>query len=238
MPEETILAVGAHPDDIEFGCGALLLKEIDRGNLVFMLVLTKGEAGSNGTPEERLRESQKAARLMGAELEFIDLGGDAHLECKPANAIAIATHIRQQKPSIVLAPLDHKNQHPDHWKAGRLTSEAARLARYGGLAELREWPVHRIGHLYYYAITGLGSQPGENMAASLVVDISEEHERWNELMKCHQSQLKTLDYLELQNTRARLLGIEIGTEYAMRLFTEDPVRVAALSELSLSARIF
>ncbi len=236
MPQETILAVGAHPDDIEFGCGALLLKEIDQGNRVFMLVLSKGEAGSNGTPEERVEESQKAARLMGADLEFIDLGGDAHLECKPANGIAY--HIRQQNPSIVLAPLDHKTQHPDHWKAGRLSREAARLARYGGLPELREEPVHRIGHLYYYAITGLGNQPGENMAASLVVDISEEHERWNELMKCHQSQLKTLNYLELQNTRARLLGIEMGTEYAMRLFSEDPVRVAALSELSLSARIF
>ena len=237
MPEETILAVGAHPDDIEFECGALLLKEIDRGNRVFMLVLTEGEAGSNGTPEERVRESHKAARLMGAELEFIDLGGDAHLECNAVNAIAIAQHIRQQKPSIALAPLDHKNQHPDHWKAGRLTSEAARLARYGGLAELRE-PVHRIGHLYYYGITGLSSRPGENMAASLVADISEEHERWNELMKCHQSQLKTLDYLELQNTRARLLGIEIGTEYAMRVFSEDAVRVSALSELPLSARVF
>ncbi len=238
MAQKTILAVGAHPDDIEFGCGALLLKEIDRGNRVFMLVLSKGEAGSNGTPEERVRESEDAARLMGAELEFVDLGGDAHLECNPANAIAIARFIRQQKPSIVLAPLAHKNQHPDHWKAGRLTSEAARLARYGGLAELREWPVHRIGHLYYYAITGLGNQPGESMAASLVIDISDEHSRWNELMKCHQSQLKTLNYLELQNARACLFGIEIGTKYAMRVFSEDPVRVDAMSELSLSARVY
>ncbi len=238
MSETTILAVGAHPDDIEFGCGAVLLKEIDQGNRVVMLVLSKGEAGSNGVPAERVEEAQEAARLMGAEIEFIDMGGDAHLECKPANSIEIARRIRLHKPSIVVAPLIHKNQHPDHWKAGRLTSEASRLARYGGLAELHELPVHRIGHLYYYGITGLGSQACENMAASLVIDISEMHERWNELMKCHRSQLNTLNYLELQNTRARLLGIEIGTEYAMRLYSEDPVRVAALSDLPLSARTF
>ncbi len=238
MPPKTILAIGAHPDDIEFGCGAVLIKEINRGNRVCMLVLSKGEAGSNGTPTERVEEAGAAAEKMGAELEFIEMGGDAHIECKPANAIEIARRIRLLKPSIVLAPLDHQNQHPDHWKAGRLTREAARLARYGGLAELRDMAVHRIGHLYYYGITGMGDRPSEAVAASLVIDISEEHERWNQVMNCHRSQLKTKNYIDLQNARARLLGIEIGTEYAMRLFSEDPVRVDFITDLPLSARNF
>ena len=62
-----ILAIGPHPDDIEFGCAPILIKEVRAGNQVKMLVLSRGEAGSAGTPEGRERESRKAARLMGAD---------------------------------------------------------------------------------------------------------------------------------------------------------------------------
>jgi len=165
-------------------------------------------------------------------------GGDAHIECKPAHAIEIARRIRLHRPSIVLAPLDHQNQHPDHWKTGRLTREAARLARYGGLEEIRDLAVHQVSHLFYYGITGMGIRPGESIAASLVIDISEVHKRWNQVMNCHRSQLKTKNYLDLQNARARLLGIEIGAEYAMKLYSEEPIRVDSLFELTLSARNF
>ena len=238
MSSKTILAVGAHPDDIEFGCGAILLKEINRGNRVCLLVLSQGEAGTNGNPAERVEEAREAARLMGAEVEFIDMGGDAHIECKPAHSIEIARRIRLHRPSIVLAPLDHQNQHPDHWKTGRLTREAARLARYGGLEEVRDCAVHRINHLFYYGITGMGVRPGESIAASLVIDISEVYKRWNQVMNCHRSQLKTKNYIDLQNARARLLGIEIGTEYAIKLYSEEPLRVDSLFDLALSARNF
>ena len=74
-----ILAIGPHPDDIEFGCAPILIKEIRRGTRCDMLVLSRGEAGSAGTPEGREQESRKAARLMGASIEFLDFGGDCHL---------------------------------------------------------------------------------------------------------------------------------------------------------------
>src|SRR5271155_5766540 len=99
-----ILAVGAHPDDIEFGCAAILLKEIKKGNRVKLLVLSRGEAGTGGTPEQREQESREAARTMGAEIEFLDFGGDCRIEYTLENRLRIAAEIRKVRPSIVLAP--------------------------------------------------------------------------------------------------------------------------------------
>ena len=64
-----LLAIGAHPDDIEFGCAPVLMKEIRKGNQVKLLVLSLGEAGTSGTPELRERESRDAAARMGAAVE-------------------------------------------------------------------------------------------------------------------------------------------------------------------------
>src|SRR5690348_5377567 len=127
-----ILAVGAHPDDVEFGCAPLLIQEVKNGHQVRILVLSKGEAGSSGTPEERARESCEAARIIGAELEFLDFGGDCHLRHTPENSVEMARQIRTFQPDIVLAPTLEENQHPDHSVAGRIVRDAARLARFGG----------------------------------------------------------------------------------------------------------
>ncbi len=107
-----ILAVGPHPDDIEFGCAPILIQEVQNGNQVRIAVLSKGEAGSNGTPEGRVEEATAAARIMGAEIGFLDQdlehplerGGDCHLRHSPENAFAIAAEIRRFQPRIVLAP--------------------------------------------------------------------------------------------------------------------------------------
>ena len=124
-----ILAIGAHPDDVEFGCAAILIKEIRKGNRVKLLVLSRGEAGTGGTPELREQESREAARRMGAEIEFLDFGGDCRIEYTIENRVRIAAEIRELRPSIVLAPNISENQHPDHAVAGKLTRDACRLAR-------------------------------------------------------------------------------------------------------------
>ncbi|HLW77610.1 MAG TPA: PIG-L family deacetylase, partial [Bryobacteraceae bacterium] len=148
-----ILAIGPHPDDIEFGCAAILIKEIKKGNRVTMFVMSRGEAGTGGTPQGREEESRAAARLMGADIEFADFGGDCNLEYTLGNRLRIAEEIRKLRPSIVLAPGIEENQHPDHAIAGRLTRDAARLARYGGIKRLKPAPVHKIDNLFYYRIT-------------------------------------------------------------------------------------
>ncbi len=76
-----ILAIGPHPDDIEFGCSPILIKEARSGNQVRMLMLSRGEAGTAGTPEGREEESRSAARLMGASIDFLDFGGDWPATC-------------------------------------------------------------------------------------------------------------------------------------------------------------
>ncbi len=137
-----LLAFGAHPDDIEFGCGGVIAKETRAGRAAHFVIGSRGEAGSHGTPVQRVREAKKSAAILGATVEFIELDGDAHLEVRAAHAIKLAGIIRRVHPGIVLAPSLAENQHPDHAKLGQLVRDACRLARYGGLKELRRTPAH------------------------------------------------------------------------------------------------
>jgi N-acetylglucosamine malate deacetylase 1 len=227
-----ILAVGPHPDDIEFGCAPILIKEVRSGNQVRMLVLSRGEAGTAGTPEGREEESRNAARLMGASVDFLEFGGDCHLEYTPENAFRIAAEIRKFKPEIVLAPHPNENQHPDHSAAGRLVRDACRFARYGGLEELRSMPVHRVANLFFYNITQHLQKP------DIVIDISDLLAEWEAVMNCHASQVKSKGYVELQKAGARLLGLTVGVEYALGLFANDPLRLDKISDVKLSSRNF
>lgn len=228
----TILAIGAHPDDVEFGCGAAVIKEIQRGNRVKILVLSRGEAGTSGTPEIREQESRAAAKLMGAAIEFLDFGGDCHLEYAGTTAMTLARELRQFRPRIVLAPTLDENQHPDHPKVGRMVRDAARYARYGGLAALKDLPPHAIAALYFYPVTRSAAQP------DVIVDVSDVREQWEAAMRCHASQFTTKNYLELQLARAHYLGLSIGVEYAVGLYRNDPMHLDALSDITRSARNF
>lgn len=232
---KTILAVGAHPDDIEFGCGGILLKEHAAGARIHLLVCSKGESGTNGTPEIRVAECEAAAGILGAELEMIDCGGDGKIESTRSNALKIAQIIREQKPDIVLGPTFTPNQHPDHVAVGEATREAARLARYGGLEDLADYDSHAIDSLFYYAITP-GAEPRE--PATFVFDITRFQSSWEHLMSAHGSQMKTRRYLDLQISRARTLGLQSGCEYAQALWSNDSVLVENLNSVSKGVRLF
>src|SRR5882724_9257403 len=125
-----LLVFGAHPDDIEFGCGGVVAGETRAGRSARFVLCSRGEAATQGTPAERTAEAEKAAALLGATLEFIELDGDAHLELRSAHAIKLAGIIRRARPGIVLAPSLVENQHPDHARLGQLVRDATRLARY------------------------------------------------------------------------------------------------------------
>jgi bacillithiol biosynthesis deacetylase BshB1 len=231
-----LLAVGAHPDDVEFGCGGILAREAARGDEVTIVNLSRGEAGTHGTPEEREAEARAAAKRIGARLEFLELDGDARLEDRPHNALAIARVIRRLRPHLVIAPIPAENQHPDHHRAGRLARDAARLARYGGLKELDPLPAHVIDGLYFYDITGAaGTAPGPG---AVIVDITGVFAAWKAAMECHASQMRTRNYLDLQVARARVLGAAIGGEYAMALWPNDPIRLDANAALPDTGRRF
>jgi len=231
-----ILAVGAHPDDIEFGCGGILLAEAERGSVISLCICSRGEAGTNGSPEEREAEARKAAKLLGAAIEFLDLGGDCRLDSSAANNLAVARTIRKERADVLLSPTAVRNQHPDHIVVSQLCRHATRLARYGGLSQLGDQPVHAIKHHFEYAITP-GAEP-PNDRPKLRVDIGAQAERWIELMECHATQLRTRRYVELQTARARLLGLTSGIEYAQALYPVDDFLIHTLSELPASVRLF
>jgi hypothetical protein len=159
---------------------------------------------------------------------------------KPANSVYPGQRNRRRdreiQPAIVLAPVRSPNQHPDHIAVGEICGAAARLARYGGIDELRDRPAHAVAHFFGYAVTP-AAEPAHDRAV-FRVDISAQFERWLQLMECHQTQLRTRQYVELQTARARLLGVEAGVEYAQALFTDVDWLVETVSELPKSIRLF
>ncbi len=237
MPElPPLLAFGAHPDDIEFGAGGIVATETRAGRPAHLVVCSKGEAGTNGTPAIRTREAKAAAKHLGATLEFLQLDGDAQLELKAAHALKLAAIIRRVRPALVLAPTPERNQHPDHWRLGELVRDACRLARYGGIKQLRQLPRHATGQLFFYAL-GPGAEP---TAQPVVIDISppEVVAAWTAAMSAHASQLKTRNYVELQLARARVRGLDAGVEHAQPLWPNDPPVFASLTPLTRGARRF
>jgi LmbE family N-acetylglucosaminyl deacetylase len=232
-----LVAFGAHPDDIEFGCGGVIARETREGRAAHLVVCSHGEAGSHGTPALRAKEAHKAVRLLGATLEFVELDGDAHLELRAAHALKLAGILRRIRPGIVLAPSLEGNQHPDHARLGQLVRDAARLARYGGLAELRTAAAHAITHLFYYAVTPEAEPVG---VTPILIDVSDPEilAAWQADMEAHASQTSARAYVELQITRAKLRGLRAGITHAMALFPNDPLVFHSLAGLDASARRF
>jgi N-acetylglucosamine malate deacetylase 1 len=233
----TILAVGAHPDDIEFGVGGVLLKEYTAGAQIFIVITSKGESGSSGTPELREAEARTAAAKLGAAecIHFLDFGGDGQQSATPQNAIQLARIIRQVRPSIVLAPTLDANQHPDHTAVASATRDACRLARYGSLEPLKAFPSHSIDSLWLYAITPTTQT---NLNTAILVDISTVVEDWKTLMACHGSQTSNRNYIDLQINRAKQLGYMAGCDSATALWPNDPPVIQHISNLTRSARAF
>ena len=232
-----LLAFGAHPDDIEFGCGAVIASETRAGRPAHLVICSRGEAGTHGTPAQRTAEAKKAAALLGASIEFLKLDSDSHLEIRAAHAIKLAGIIRRVKPSVVLAPSLVENQHPDHWRLATLVRDAARLARFGGLKELRKIPAHAVGQLFYYAVTP-EAEPADITPVLVDVSAPETVRIWTAAMEAHASQTQARAYVELQITRARLRGLRAGVEHAIALFPNDPIVFDSLAQTARGARKF
>lgn len=214
-----------------------MARETQAGGKVHFVICSRGESGSHGTPKQRVAEARKAATLLGATVEFIELDGDGHLEVKAAHAIKLAGIIRKVRPEVIVAPSTVENQHPDHAKLGGLIRDAARLARYGGLKELRGKKSHVIRQLFFYAVTP-EAEPKDITPILIDVSSPEIVSAWTAAMEAHASQVSARNYIELQLTRARLAGARAGTGYAMALFPNDPLIFDSLDETGGSVRQF
>ncbi len=232
-----LLALGAHPDDIEFGCGGVVTLETRAGRAAHFVVCSRGESATHGQPEQRVAEAEKSAAILGASVEFLELDGDARLEVRAAHAIKLAGILRRVRPGIVLAPTLVENQHPDHARLGQLARDAARLARYGGLPELRKQPAHSIEHLFFYAVAP-EAEPSDITPVLIDISAPEIVATWTTAMKAHHSQTSARNYVELQLARARLRGLSAGVEHAMALFPNDPLLFDSLRSTGRSSRRF
>jgi LmbE family N-acetylglucosaminyl deacetylase len=127
-----ILAIAAHRDDVEQTCGGTLLRAAQRGQRTGILDLTRGEMGTRGTAEDRAREAEHAAKILGVGWRrALDIP-DGRVENTWENRLKVANVIRETHPRVVILPY-WKGRHPDHYTASTLGYEACFLA---GLTKL------------------------------------------------------------------------------------------------------
>jgi bacillithiol biosynthesis deacetylase BshB1 len=121
-PPLDVLAIAAHRDDVEQTCGGTLLKAAQRGQRTGILDLTQGEMGTRGTAEDRAREADDAAKILGVSWRrALDLP-DGRVENTWENRLKVASVIRQTRPRVIILPY-WKGRHPDHYTASVLSTE-------------------------------------------------------------------------------------------------------------------
>ena len=230
-----LLAIAAHPDDVELTCGGTLLKAAEQGYKTGILDLTAGEMGTRGTPETRLKEAAAAANLLRvAHRENLRLP-DAHLEVSNDMKLAVARRIRALKPHTVILPY-WEGRHPDHYNAARLSYEGCFLA---GLKQLAiEGEAFRPFKILYSTVYFREVRP------TFVVDISRHYERRYKAILAYQSQFSPtakdkkskvdipLDRLHREvNLIARYYGQMAGVEYAEPFLVKEVMQVEDVMKL-------
>ncbi len=233
-----ILAFGAHPDDVELGCGGTLAKEISLGKKVGIIDLTQGELGTRGSAEIRLRESEEAKRILGASIRE-NLGfEDGFFVNNRENQLEIIKKIRQYKPEIVLCnAID--DRHIDHGKGSKLVSDACFLSglrRIETLLEGTPQEAWRPKHVYHYI-------QWKNLQPDFVVDISNFIQNKLDAVLAYASQfydaksnepttpISDKNFLESVSYRAHDLGRLIGTDFAEGFTAERVIAVDTLTNL-------
>ena len=178
-----VVAIGAHPDDVEMTIGGTLAKLIDRGKRVAIVDLTRGEMASNGTPEKRAEEAAAAANVLGVETRLnLDMG-DGRLENTFEKRVRLIEVLRELRPSLVFAQY-WEDLHPDHTAAGRLVHDIMYPIGFRNFPAAGE-PYRPNEFLYYMA-----HFPFE---PSFIVDISDYHEKKIDSVRCYGSQLNSAE---------------------------------------------
>jgi bacillithiol biosynthesis deacetylase BshB1 len=222
-----LLAIAPHPDDVELTCGGTMLKMAQAGYRTGILDLTRGETGTRGTAETRLKEAERAGKILGAKVRR-NLGlPDARLQVCDEQKEAIAEVIRQLEPHTVILPY-WKGRHPDHYTAATLGWEACFVA---GLKN--------------YALAGEAFRPFKIIYAAayadvrptFAVDISAQYDRRRQAILAYASQFRPskrdrrskvslpLDKLEeYMSDVAKHYGRMIGVKYAEGFVVKEVMR--------------
>jgi len=223
-----LLAVGAHPDDVELTCGGTLIKAAGQGYRTGILDLTKGETATRGTPEARLAEAAESARLMGVA-ERANAGlPDAHLRNDDDMRRAVVELLREFRPRLVILPFP-VGRHPDH----RVASELCRDACF--LSGLRNYPAGGEAHRPHKILYALAYRE-DPVQPTFVVDISAEFEAKLQAIRTFESQFEGAkkageifptgqDLFELIRTQNAHYGSLIRTAYGEPYMTHETMRV-------------
>jgi bacillithiol biosynthesis deacetylase BshB1 len=225
-PPLDLLAIAAHPDDVEQTCGGTLIKMAEMGYRTGVLDLTAGEMGTRGAPEIRLQEAEIAARHMLLAWRG-NLGlPDARLENTLAVRLTVMSEIRRLRPRVVILPY-WEARHPDHYRAGELAYEACFLAGVQRLDESTE--PHRPFKILYSSLYA-------NVTPSFVVDITAQFERRMAALLAYQSQYgaggesaelfpSPEEIRERLGAVARYYGNLIGVKYGEPFVVKETMRV-------------
>ena len=236
-----ILAIAAHPDDVELSCSGTLLSHIQQGKKVGLLDLTQGELGTRGNAKLRMEEADEAARLMGAVVrENIGIP-DGFFTHSRENILKIVEVIRRYQPEIILANA-LEDRHPDHARAAKLTSDAC---FHAGLIKIEtiDTPTGkpqlpwRPKAIYHY-IQDYQLEP------DFVVDISPYLDKKMELVMAFKSQfynpdseepdspISSKEFLDFLIGKARIFGRPAGFEFAEGFNVNRYIGVKNLFDLS------
>ncbi len=223
-----ILAIAAHPDDIELSAAGTILKHTMAGDAVGILDLTEGELGTRGSVALRYEEAAAAAKVMGVKVRMNAQMPDGFFRNDEASQRKLITYIRYFRPQIVIANA-LEDRHPDHGKGGRLIADACFLA---GLRKIETewegqpqeaWRPKRVFHMIQ----------DRKMEPDFIVDISSVYDQKIEAIKCYKSQfyapgsnepdtyISSGSFLgNIQNWDA-LNGKKIGTQYGEGFICEN-----------------
>lgn len=233
-----ILAFGAHPDDVELGCGATLAKEISTGKKIGIVDLTRGELGTRGSAEIRDKEAAKAAEILGVSVRENLRFKDGFFVNDEKHQLEIIKMIRKYKPEIVICnAID--DRHIDHGKGSKLVSDACFLS---GLRRIEtsfdekvqtEWRPKLVYHYIQW----------KNIEPDFVVDVSGFMQKKIDAVMAYSSQfydpnskepvspIATKNFTESIEYRAKDLGRLVFVDYAEGFTVERFVAVNSLTDL-------
>lgn len=228
-----LLVFGPHPDDLEIGMGATIARLAAAGQAIGLCDLTAGEMGSNGTPDERRRESESARAVLGARFRENLAWPDRRIGKDPAHLEAAAAFIRSHRPRTVAVPY-WSDRHPDHVAASAVLTEAAfnaGLRRYpaGGEAWKADW-------ICYYFIN-------DSAPPSFVIDVSDHYDTKRRALDCHASQFRPPDaataatrlntplFRQLIESRDAQFGASNGFRWAEGFIVREPLVRQSLSRM-------
>lgn len=177
-----LLAIGAHPDDVEMTSGGWLCRAAAQGYRTGVLHLTRGEMGTHGTPEQRESEAREAARIMGcATVEFAGML-DGQLDDDAASVRTVVDALRRLKPAVVIAP-NERCHHPDHEAAARMVRKAVHFAALNGYST--DLPAHRVQRL-------VTARYSAHFEPGFYVDVSDVIEQKKAAILAYASQFQTV----------------------------------------------